>query len=221
MNPEAPTAVDDYLAPRVAPHDAALDAARTVSAEAGLPEIAVSANQGKMLQVLALTVGATRILEIGTLGGYSTIWMARALPEGGRLVTLEADPHHAEVANVNLTAAGVADRVEVRLGKAIESLPELSAEEIGPFDLTFIDADKPSIPDYFDWAIRLSRPGGLIVVDNVVRRGELANPESDDPAVIGCQQLIDRLKDESRVAASVVQTVGSKGHDGFVLATVL
>lgn len=221
MNPDIPTSVDDYLAPRLAPHDPVLDAARQASDEAGLPEIAVSANQGKLLQVLALSVGAKRILEVGTLGGYSTIWLARALPDGGRVVTLEADPHHAEVAAANLAAAGVKDRVDLRVGMAIESLPVLADEEAGPFDFTFIDADKPSIPDYFDWALRMSRPGSLIVVDNVVRSGELANSESDDPAVIGCRQLVERLKDEPRVAATVVQTVGAKGHDGFALITVL
>lgn len=221
MSDQLATAVDDYLMPRLAAQDAALEAALQASTDGGLPDISVSANQGKLLQVLARSVGATRVLEVGTLGGYSTIWMARALPESGRLVTLEADPHHAEVAQANLARAGVADRVDLRVGKAIDSLPKLAEENAGPFDLTFIDADKPSIPAYFDWALRLSRPGSLIVVDNVVRRGKLADPESEDPAVIGCQQLMEKLKDEPRVAAAVVQTVGAKGHDGFALITVL
>lgn len=221
MNNDLPTAVDEFLAPRLAKHDDALDAAVVASEAGGLPEIAVSANQGKLLHVLALSVGAKRILEIGTLGGYSTIWLARALPEGGRVVTLEAESLHAEVARQNLANAGVTDLVEVRVGLAIETLPKLAAENAGPFDFFFIDADKPSIPDYFAWALKLARPGSLIVVDNVVRSGELANADSTDEAVIGCRQLIELLENEPRVSATVVQTVGAKGHDGFALITVL
>lgn len=214
-------AVDEFLSPRLAPHDDALDAALARSRDAGLPDIAVSPMQGKMLEVLARSVAANAILEIGTLGGYSTIWMARSLGEGGRLVTLEADPRHADVARANLAGAGVSDRVEVRVGPAIDSLPTLEGDGAAPFDLVFIDADKPSIPAYFDWALRLARVGSLIVVDNVVRRGKLADSESDDDAVLACQELVNRLKGEPRVAATVVQTVGLKGHDGFVLATVV
>lgn len=221
MPADLSTAVDEYLAPRLAPHDGALDAAVAASVAAGLPEIAVSANQGKLLEVLARSVPTRRVLEIGTLGGYSTIWLARALPDGGRVVTLEAEPKHADVARSNLAAAGVGDRVDVRVGPALETLPLLEQEGAEPFDFVFIDADKPAIPDYFAWALKLTRPGSLIVVDNVVRRGKLADPESDDPAVRGCQQLVELLADEPRVAATVVQTVGSKGHDGFALATVL
>lgn len=221
MANEAWTAVDDYLAPRLARHDAALDAALAASQAGGLPEIAVSPNQGKLLQVLARSVGATRVLEVGTLGGYSTIWLARALPEGGRVVTLEVDAHHAEVAAANLARAGVADRVDLRLGRAIETLPALEQEAVGPFDLVFIDADKPSIPDYFAWALRLTRPGSLIVVDNVVRRGKLADADSQDEAVLGCRRLVELLEREPRVAATVVQTVGAKGYDGLALAVVL
>lgn len=221
MSNETWTAVDDYVAPRLAPHDEALDAALAASHEAGLPEIAVSANQGKMLHVLARSVAAKGILEVGTLGGYSTIWLARALPEGGRVVTLEADPKHAEVAVANLARAGLSERVDVRVGRAIETLPKLAEENAGPFDLVFIDADKPSIPDYFEWALRLTRPGSLIVVDNVVRRGKLADSECRDEAVLGCRRLVEQLEGETRVSATVVQTVGAKGHDGIVLATVL
>lgn len=214
-------AVDAYLAPRLAPHDVALESALQRSAEAGLPAIAVSPMQGKMLHVLARSIAAESILEIGTLGAYSTIWMARALPEGGRLVTLEADPKHAEVARQNLAGAGVADRVELREGPAIDTLPLLEAEAAGPFDLVFIDADKPSIPAYYEWALRLTRPGSTIVVDNVVRKGKLSDSESRDPAVMACRQLVEQLATDGRVAATVLQTVGDKGHDGFVLATVL
>lgn len=215
------TAVDEYLAPRLAPHDEALDAALAASHNAELPEISVSANQGKLLQVLACSVRAKSILEIGTLGGYSTIWLARALGVDGRVVTLEAEPKHAEVAQANVANAGLTDRVEVRLGLAIETLPKLEQEEAGPFDFVFIDANKEEIPDYFAWALKLTRPGGLIVVDNVVREGELANAETDDERVIGCRRLVDLLEKETRVTATVVQTVGAKGHDGFALVNVL
>ncbi|TWT95233.1 putative O-methyltransferase [Botrimarina colliarenosi] len=215
------TSVDDYLAPRLVKQDGALEAARAASVAAGLPEIAVTPVQGKLLQVLAKTVAAKHVLEIGTLGGYSTIWLARSVAEGGRVVTLEADPHHAQVAQQNLENAGVADRVDLRVGKAIESLPVLEQEGAGPFDFVFIDADKPSIPDYFRWALKLTRPGSLIVVDNVVRKGKLADSESRDDAVLGCRRLVELLENESRVCATVLQTVGEKGHDGMALAVVL
>lgn len=215
------TQVDKYLAPRLAPHDAALDAAVAACEAADLPTIAVSQNQGKLLHVLARSVRAGQILEIGTLGGYSTIWLARALADGGHLVTLEADPKHADVAESNLADARLTDRVELRRGKAIETLPKLHEEGLGPFDFVFIDADKPSIPDYFTWALKLTKPGSLIVVDNVVRKGKLADDQSTDEAVLGCRRLVELLEDEPRVAATIVQIVGEKGHDGLALATVL
>lgn len=219
------TDVDRYLAEHLAPHDEVLDAVQAASIAAGLPEISISANQGKMLQILSQTVGAKRILEIGTLGAYSTIWMARGLPEGGKIVTLEADPKHADTARQNLALAKVDDRVELREGLAIESLPKLEKECMaeggaGPFGFVFIDADKPSIPDYFAWTLRLTRPGSLIVVDNVVRDGAVIDADSDDADVQGVRQLNEVLSKESRVNATVVQTVGAKGYDGFVLAVV-
>ena len=221
MSHEPWAAVDDYVAPRLAGHDDALSSALASSVAAGLPEIAVSPLQGQMLHVLAKSVGALKVLEVGTLGGYSTIWLARALPDGGRVVTLEADPHHATVAQSNLQNAGVIDSVDLRVGMAIDTLPQLEAEGAGPFDLVFIDADKPSIPEYFQWALKLTRPGSLIVVDNVVRRGKLADSESRDEDVLGCRRLIEMLEHEPRVTSTVVQTVGVKGHDGFALAVVL
>jgi predicted O-methyltransferase YrrM len=198
--------------------DPALDAALTASADAGLPAINVAPNQGKLLQLLLLMSKAQAVLEIGALGGYSTIWLARALPAGGRLVTLEAEPRHAEVATANLERAGVADRVEVVVGRALDTLPVLAEEGRGPFDFTFIDADKQSNADYFRWAVQLSRPGAVIVVDNVVRAGQVADAGTDDPAVTGTRRLFEVVAAEPRVAATAVQTVGSKGHDGFLLA---
>jgi predicted O-methyltransferase YrrM len=221
MSQEIWNAVDDYAASRLAKHDDALAGALTASTAAGLPEIAVSQLQGQMLHVLAKSAGALKVLEIGTLGGYSTIWLARALPDGGRVVTLELEPHHAEVARANLEKAGVDDVVDIRVGMAIETLPQLVAEGAGPFDLVFIDADKPSGPDYFQWAVKLTRPGSLIIVDNVVRDGELANAKSDDEKVLGCRRLVEMLQHEPRVTSTVVQTVGTKGYDGFALAVVL
>jgi predicted O-methyltransferase YrrM len=180
----------------------------------------VAPNQGKLLHLWARMIGARSILEVGTLGGYSTIWLARALPPGGRLVTLEAEPRHAEVAVANLERAGVADRVDVVVGKALDTLPVLADEGRGPFDLTFIDADKQGNADYFQWAVRLSRPGSVIVVDNVVRQGSVLDAGSDDPAVVGTRRLFEVVAAEPRVTATAVQTVGSKGHDGFLLALV-
>lgn len=217
--PERWSAADGYFAGLLMPPDPALDAALEASAAAGLPTINVAPNQGKLLHLLARAQGARRVLEIGTLGGYSTIWLARALPPGGRLLTLEADPHHAEVARANLVRAGLADVVEVRLGRGVDTLSGLSADE--PFDLVFIDADKPSYPDYFAHALRLSRPGTLIVADNVVRGGRVADACSDDEAVKGARRLTELVAVEPRVSATVVQTVGVKGHDGFLLALVL
>ena len=214
------TAVDDYASGLFLHHDPALEAALAGSAAAGLPAINVSPVQGKFLMLLARTHAARNILEIGTLGGYSTIWLARALPEGGRLVTLEYEPKHAAVARVNLARAGLAKTVDLRLGSALDTLPRLAAEELGPFDLIFIDADKPGYPDYLGWAMKLSRPGTLIVADNVVRKGAVADASSTDPNVVGIRRFNDMVAAEPRLCATVLQTVGSKGHDGFLLALV-
>ena len=214
------TAVDGYFAGLLSPPDAALDAALEASATAGLPQIQVSANQGKLLHLLARLQGARSILEIGTLGGYSTIWLGRALPKGGRLVTLEAEPKHAEVARSNIARAGLGGIVDVRLGPALDTLPTLAAEKPGPFDLVFIDADKPNIPDYFAWALKLSRPGSLIIVDNVVREGAVIDARSDDASVRGVRKLHELLAAEPRVSATAIQTVGTKGYDGFTIALV-
>ncbi len=214
-------AVDAYLAETLVQPDAALAAALADSAAAGLPEINVTPNQGKLLHLLARAQGAQRILEVGTLGGYSTIWLARALPPNGRLVTLEVDPKHAAVAQANLARAGVADVVEIRLGPALDTLPQLADEGAEPFDFIFIDADKPSNPEYFAWALRLSRPGSLIVVDNVIRGGAVVDAASIDPAVQGVRRLHELMAAEPRVSATAVQTVGDKGYDGFALTLVV
>jgi len=215
------TAVDRYVADLLVAPDAALDGALEASDAAGLPAIAVSPAQGKLLHLLARACGAKTVLEIGTLAGYSTIWLARALPADGRVITLEAEPKHAEVARANLASAGLADVVEVRLGRALDSLPQLAAEGIGPFDLIFIDADKPNNPEYVTWALRLSGPGSLIVVDNVVRGGAVLDADSDDPSVRGTRRLHELLGAEPRVSATTIQTVGAKGYDGFVIALVV
>jgi predicted O-methyltransferase YrrM len=214
-------AVDRYYVDLLIPADPALTAALEASSAAGLPTIQVAPNQGKLLQILALMLGARSILEIGTLGAYSTIWLARALPGDGRLITLEANPRHAEVARANIENAGLADVVDLRLGPALDTLPELAAEGHGPFDLIFIDADKPRNPEYFGWALKLSRRGSLIVVDNVVRGGAVIDPANDDPRVQGSRRLAEMLANEPRVTATAIQTVGSKGYDGFVLALVV
>lgn len=220
MSPELWTQVDRYINGLIAPPDPALDAALEASAEAGLPAINVAPNQGKLLQLLARIQGAKNILEVGTLGGYSTIWLARALPPGGRLITLEADPKHAEVALANLARAGLTGVVELRLGPALDTLPQLAADGIGPFDLVFIDADKVNTADYFDWALKLARAGSLIIVDNVVRKGAVIDPDNKDPNVQGVRRFHERLAAEPRVSATILQTVGSKGYDGLALAVV-
>ena len=212
------TKVDQYFGDAQARHDAALTAALASSVAAGLPEIQVSQNQGKFLHVLATALGATRILEIGTLGGYSTIWMARALPPGGVLVTLEYEPKHAEVARANIARAGLADVVEIRVGAALDTLPQLDARR--PFDLIFIDADKPNIPNYFTWALKLARVGTVIIVDNVVRKGTVIDAASDDANVQGVRRFIELVSRESRVTAATLQTVSSKGYDGFTTVVV-
>jgi predicted O-methyltransferase YrrM len=214
------SAVDSYIADLFLAPDPALEAALTSSAAAGLPAISVSPTQGKLLHVLARVQGARRILEIGTLGGYSTIWLARALPAGGRLISLEIDPRHADVAQTNLDRAGLSSAVEIRLGPALDTLPKLVTEGRGPFDLIFIDADKPGYADYLKWSLRLARKGTLIIADNVVRKGAVADPESTDENVQGIWKFNEALAAEKRVTTTVMQTVGSKGYDGLALILV-
>lgn len=221
MGAETWAEVDRYFTERLGLADAALDAALAESDAAGLPAIGVSAPQGKLLNLLAWQCGARRILEIGTLAGYSGIWLARALPEDGRLVTLEVDARHAEVARRNFVRAGLASRVDIRLGPALETLPRLHAEDGPPFDFTFIDADKVSTPQYLEWAIRLSRLGSVIVIDNVVREGAVLLSSSGDASVRGVRRAIDMLSSDERLEATAIQTVGSKGYDGFALAVVV
>ena len=214
------TDVDDYFARQLAPADEVLTEALAASAVAGLRPISVTAPQGKLLHLLARMIGARRILEIGTLGGYSTIWLGRALPPDGRLVTLEIDAVAADVARRNLERAGLADRVELMLAPAAESLRRLAADEVEPFDLVFIDADKASSDSYFVAALGLSHTGTIIVVDNVVRDGAVADATSTDPDILGIRRLMELIPHEPRVDATAVQTVGSKGYDGFLLARV-
>ena len=220
MTEELWTAVDGYLGNLLVSADPALEAALAASAAAGLPAINVSPVQGKLLHLLARAIGARNVLEIGTLGGYSTIWLARALPDGGRVISLEADPKHAEVARANIARAELDTRVEVRLGMALDLLPGLAAEGGEPFDFVFIDADKPNNAAYFDWALKLSRPGSIIVVDNVVRGGDVIAADSDSPTVHGVRRFLERLAAEPRVSATAIQTVGGKGYDGFAIALV-
>lgn len=221
MDPVRWTAVDEYFSNLLSPPDPALRAALEASAAAGLPPIQVSPNQGKLLMLLALARGARTVLEIGTLGGYSTIWLVRGLSAGGRVVTLECDPRHAEIARENIARAGLANVVDIVLGRALDTLPRLLAEGRGPFDLVFIDADKEHMPDYFHWALRLTARGSLIVLDNVVRGGEVLDGGLDDPNVRGVRRCIELIASEPRVDATVVQTVGVKGYDGFALARVV
>lgn len=215
------TAVDDYVTDLLAPPDAALEAALRAGEAAGLPQIQVSPPQGKLLYLLAKAIGAKSILEFGTLAGYSTIWLARALPADGRLISLEADRHYAEVASASIAAAGLGEIVEVRVGPALDQLPQLEAEGAGSFDLTFIDADKANTPDYFAWALDHSRPGSLIVADNVIRDGRLVDPDDEEPAIAAQRRFHEQLAAEPRVEATTIQTVGGKGYDGFSLARVL
>ncbi|WP_371773176.1 O-methyltransferase [Streptomyces sp. NBC_01438] len=214
------TEVDDYFNALLLGPDEALDAAVEASGKAGLPAIQVAANQGKLLNLLARLQGARTVLEIGTLGGYSTIWLARALPEGGSVVTLEADPECAEVARRNIERAGLADVVEVRVGPALDTLPLLAEQGYGPFDVVFIDADKPSNPDYLAWSLKLTRPGSLIVADNVVRDGEVADAASEDPKVRGVRRFTELVAAEPTLTATALQTVGTKGYDGLLMALV-
>ena len=214
------TAVDTYFNDLLIGHDPTLDSAIQASSAAELPAFAVSPSQGKLLFLLAQMQGARNILELGTLGGYSTIWLARALPPGGQLVTLEASPKHAEVARANIANAGLTDRVEIRVGSALDTLPRLAAEGRAPFDLIFIDADKENNPPYFTWALKLSRPGTVILVDNVVRDGAVADPANTAPAIQGVRRFHEMLAAEPRATATAIQTVGSKGYDGFTLILV-
>ena len=221
MNQEIWTAVDQYINNLFVPSDPVLDAALGASKAADLPSIQVSPPQGKLLHIIARLCGARKVLEIGTLGGYSTIWLARALPPGGRVVTLEADVKHADVARANFASAGLSHLIDLRFGPALDSLPQIAGQGLGPFDLFFIDADKAAMAEYFDWALRLSRPGSLIISDNVIRHGGVINADSDDPDIQGVRRFNERVAAEPRVSATEIQTVGSKGYDGFALAVVL
>src|SRR5215211_7214006 len=221
MSKEQWTAVDDYITNLFVPPDPALAAAIQATSDAGMPLINVAPNQGKLLHILALATGARSILEIGTLAGYSTIWLARALPAGGKLITLEADPKHAAVARANIARAGLAEMVEVRIGKALDTLPQLAAEGHGLFDLVFIDADKPNTAAYFAWALKLTRRGSLIIVDNVVRDGAVIDEGRADASVQGVRRFNAALAAEPRVSATAFQTVGSKGYDGMAIAVVI
>ena len=220
MNRDLWQAVDAYVSETTVGRDSALEAALKANAAAGLPSIDVSAPQGKLIHLLARMSGARKILEIGTLGGYSTIWLARALPDDGRLVTLEWSARHAEVARQNVARAGLSARVEIRTGAALETLPKIEAEGLGPFDFVFIDADKANNAAYLEWALRLSRPGTAIVVDNVVRDGEVVDARSTDSDVVGVRRMFELIAREPRLSATAIQTVGAKGWDGFVLAVV-
>ena len=221
MSEEPWLEIDRFITGLFVSPDPALDAALQASEAAGLPAIEVAPSHGKFLMLLAKIRGARRILEIGTLGGYSTIWMARALPDDGRLITLEADPKHARIARQNIERAGLGDKIEVRVGSALEVLPKLEAAGEGPFDLIFIDADKPNNPTYFAWALKLSRTGSVIVADNVVRYGALADDARRDSRGKRVRNFMEIIAAEKRVSATAVQTVSCKGHDGFALAVVI
>jgi predicted O-methyltransferase YrrM len=218
MTDPAWQAVDAYVTELLAPEDEALQSALAASEAAGLPPIQVSPPQAQLLALLARAIGARTVLELGTLGGYSTIWLARALPPGGRLITLEAEPRYAAVAAENLARAGLEEVVELRVGPALETLPRLEADGAGPFDLTFVDADKVHTPDYFAWALERTRPGGLLVADNVVRDGLLVDPDCEDPAILAQRRLHEAIAAEPRLVATTIQTVGGKGYDGFTVA---
>ena len=213
-------AVDGYIMDRLLPPDPVLDAVMAANAAAGLPAIDVSPAQGKLLYLLARMSGARRILEIGTLGGYSTIWLARAVPAGGQVVTLEAMANHVEVARANFARAGLADRIDLRLGNALDSLPVIAAEAGGPFDLVFLDADKQNNPAYLAWALKMAKPGTVIIADNVVREGEIIDAASTDGSIKGVRRFFDMLAEEPRLTATAIQTVGGKGWDGFAFAIV-
>jgi predicted O-methyltransferase YrrM len=212
--------VDQYFTEQLHLSDPVLEAAMQANAAAELPAIDVAPNQGKFLNILARLTHSKKILEVGTLGGYSTIWLARALPPDGRLISLEFNPKHAEVAKSNIRRAGLSGRVEIRVGAALDSLPQIEKEGIAPFDFIFIDADKPNNPGYLEWAVKLSRPGTFIVVDNVVRDGAVSDASSTDPTILGTRKMFDLMSRDARLSSTALQTVGSKGYDGFALAIV-
>jgi predicted O-methyltransferase YrrM len=214
------SAVDDYIVENLLPADTVLEAALRSNRSRGLPAIDVSAAQGKLLYLLARMNKANRILEIGTLGGYSTIWLARALPKGGKVVTLELDPHHADVARINFKMAGLSERIDLRVGPALKSLEDIGKAKAEPFDLIFIDADKPNNPNYLRWAMKLSRPGTVIVCDNVVRDGAVIDGKTGDPNVEGARAAFSFMAKEAGLEATAIQTVGAKGYDGFAIAIV-
>jgi len=213
-------AVDKYFDEMLIPHDSALDDALAAASAENLPAIQVSSVQGKLLHLLARIMGARNILEIGTLGGYSTIWMARALPEGGRIITLEADPKHAEVAQKNFARAGVENKIELRLGKALDTLPKVVADGRGPFDMFFIDANKSNMPEYFEWSLKLARKGSVIIADNVVREGAVLDARSKDADIQGIRRFLEMVGKEKRVSGTALQTVSTKNYDGFALVLV-
>lgn len=212
--------VDEYITDLLCPNDRVLDDVLIANRKADLPEIDVTATQGKLLQLLVQMKGAKRILEIGTLGGYSTIWMARGLPDDGKIITLELNPHHAEVAKANIAHAGLAHRVEVRTGDALQQLALMKEEQMEPFDLIFIDADKPNNPQYLTWSLQFSHLGTVIIGDNVIREGEITNKHSTDPRVQGVRQFYEMIASDGRISATAIQTVGSKGYDGFMIGIV-
>jgi predicted O-methyltransferase YrrM len=220
MTQEVWEAVDKYFDKMLIPHGSTLDDALAAAAAAKLPAIQVSSVQGKLLHLLARIMGARNILEIGTLGGYSTIWMARALPEGGRIITLEADPKHAEVARKNFARAGVESKVELRPGKALDTLPKVAADGLGPFDMFFIDANKSNMPEYFEWSLKLARTGSVIIADNVVREGAVLDAKSKDDDIQGIRRFLEMVGKEKRVSGTALQTVSTKNYDGFALVLV-
>src|SRR5258705_6178755 len=220
MNQQIFESVDQYINDLLVEEDEALIATEVSIVESGIPSISISPNQGKFLHILAKLCGAKKILEVGTLAGYSTIWLARALPKDGRLITLEFDPKHAAVAQKNITHAGLDTVVEIRIGKAMDTLPQLEKENAGPFDLIFIDADKSPYTEYFQWALKLSRPGTLIIADNVIREGKVLDPNSTDEMVKGVQRFNNVLAKNKDVTATIIQTVGTKEHDGMAIAIV-
>ncbi len=220
MDEDLWTKVDDYLTQKLIPADPALNSAQAATSAAGMPSISVSATQGRLLQMLVSSLRARSVLEIGTLGGYSTIWLARGLARGGKIITLEKEQRHADVARENIVRAGFGDVVDLRVGAALETLPSVATSGAAPFDFIFIDADKQNIPAYFEWALKLSRRGSLIMVDNVVRDGEIIDAASSDPNVRGVRSFFDMLAGMPGVMSTVIQTVGAKGYDGFALVEV-
>jgi predicted O-methyltransferase YrrM len=220
MNNELFATVDQYISKLLAPEDEALQNTVSSIEQEGIPAISVSANQGKFLQLMAMLCRANRILELGTLAGYSTIWMARALPDNGKLITLEVDPHHAAVAKRNIENAGLSEKVDLRLGKALDILPQMIEAGEAPFDMIFIDADKPPYPEYFNYALQLSHSGTLIICDNVIREGKVLDPGSTDERVYGVRRLNEMLSKNDKVTATIIQTVGAKEHDGMAIALV-